>query len=129
MGNIRNVLIVDDSESMRFAVQATLESAGLNVQAASNGLEALDLAKKGIFDLVITDINMPKMDGYQLIENLRKLKAFKFTPILTLTTQSDNTSKQKAKEIGATGWIVKPFSPPQLIKILTKLVEPESQVA
>jgi len=129
MGKIHNILIVDDSESMRFAVQATLVNAGYNVQAACDGIEALDLAKKGTFDLVLTDINMPKMDGYQLIENLRKLKAFKFTPILTLTTQSDDVSKQKAKHIGATGWIVKPFSPPQLIKILTKLVQPESQVA
>jgi len=129
MGKIRNILIVDDSESMRFAVHTTLVSAGYNVQTASDGLEALNLAKKGTFDLVLTDINMPKMDGYQLIENLRKLKAFKFIPILTLTTQSDDVSKQKAKSIGATGWIVKPFSPPQLIRTLTKLIKPESEVA
>lgn len=129
MGKIHNILIVDDSESMRFAIQATLVNAGYNVQAACNGAEAFDLAKSGTFDLVLTDINMPEMNGYQLIEKLRKLHAFKFTPIITLTTQADDVSKQKAKHIGATGWIVKPFSPPQLINTLKKLIKPESEVA
>ena len=129
MGKIHNILIVDDSKSMRFAIHATLVNAGYNVQAANNGVEALDLAKKGTFDLVLTDINMPKMDGYQLIESLRQLKAFKFTPILTLTTQSDAFSKQKAKNIGATGWIVKPFSPSNLIEVLAKFIKPKAAVA
>ena len=126
MGKTNNVLIVDDSESMRFTIHATLTSAGYHVEAANNGVEALELAKKGRYDLVLTDINMPKMNGYQLIENLRKLNAFKFIPILTLTTQSDALSKQKAKRIGATGWIVKPFSPTHLIEILGKLITPKS---
>jgi len=129
MGKMHNILIADDSESMRFAIQATLIDAGYSVQVANDGLEALDLAKSGTFDLVLTDINMPKMDGFQLIENLRNLMAYKFIPILTLTTQSDDVSKHRAKQIGATGWIVKPFSPPQLVKTLKRLIKSENEVA
>ena len=121
MRKINQVLIVDDSESMRFALHTTLTIAGYEVHKACNGLEALKLAEENTYDLVLTDINMPVMDGYQLIENLRKLRTYKFTPILTLTTLSDDLSKRKAKQFGATGWIVKPFSPENLTEISARL--------
>ncbi|MFC1602951.1 response regulator [Pseudomonadota bacterium] len=121
MGKKINVLVVDDAQSMRYVIKATLLSLGHYVQEASDGLEALKLAKKSAFDLVLTDINMPNMNGFQLIEALRDLQSYKFIPILALTTQSDSVSKHKAKQLGATGWIVKPFTPEQLTEIITKL--------
>jgi len=123
MGKKLNVLIVDDAQSMRFVINATLLNLGHYVQEATDGLEALKSAKKNTFDLVITDINMPNMDGFQLIEALRSLHPYKFIPILALTTQSDTTSKQKAKQLGATGWIVKPFTPERLTELVTKLTD------
>jgi len=122
MGKEISVLVVDDSESMRYVICATLLSMGCHVQRASDGCDALKLAKNNIFDLVITDINMPNMNGFQLIESLRALGAYKFIPILTLTTLSDKASKHKAKLAGATGWIVKPFTSDQLAELVAKLM-------
>lgn len=118
-----NVLVVDDSQSMRFAVTTTLSSVGYSTDEASDGLEAINLAKEKAYDLVLTDINMPNMNGFQLIEALRDLQGYKFVPIVTLTTQTDKESRQKAKQAGATGWIVKPFAPEQLIEVMAKLTE------
>lgn len=118
-----DVLVVDDSQSMRYAVTTTLSGAGYSIEEASDGLEALNLAQQKAFDLVLTDINMPNMNGFQLIEALRDMPGYKFIPIVTLTTQSDKESRQKAKLAGATGWIVKPFTPNRLIEILSKLTE------
>ena len=123
MTRATHILIVDDSSSMRFAVRATLENRGYQVQEASDGVEALKLAKQHRFDLVLTDINMPKMDGFRLIENLREMMPYRFIPIVTLTTHSDKTSRQRAKEAGATGWIVKPFTVDQLTDTMAKLTE------
>ncbi len=116
------ILAVDDSASMRQMVGFTLKSAGHDVIQASDGAEALKLAQVNNIDLVLTDINMPIMDGITLIKNLRTLPAYRFTPMLTLTTESGTDRKMEGKKAGATGWIVKPFSPEQLLATIKKVL-------
>jgi two-component system chemotaxis response regulator CheY len=115
-----SILAVDDSASMRQMVSFTLKSVGHQVTEAEDGMVALNLAKSGSFDLVITDVNMPNMDGISLIAELRKLPNFKFTPLLMLTTESSSDKKMAGKNAGATGWIVKPFNPDQLLAVIKK---------
>ena len=110
-----SILAVDDSSSMRQMVSFTLKSEGYDVTEAEDGQMALDIAKEQGFDLVITDVNMPNMDGITLISELRKLPGFKGTPLIMLTTESANDKNQAGKQAGATGWIVKPFNPRQLV--------------
>lgn len=117
-----NILVVDDSTTMRQMVNFTLTGAGHKVVEAGDGEEALKVADGGRFDLVITDINMPKMDGIALIKALRSRPDFKFVPILTLTTEAQNEKKQEGKAAGATGWIVKPFNPESLLSVLNKVL-------
>ncbi|MBV1910158.1 MAG: response regulator [Kangiellaceae bacterium] len=116
------ILAVDDSASMRQMVAFTLKSAGFEVTDAADGALALEIAKKQSFDVVITDVNMPNMDGITLCKELRALPAFKFTPILMLTTESSSDKKQAGRGAGATGWIVKPFNPDQLLATVNKVV-------
>ncbi len=116
------ILAVDDSASMRQMVSFTLKGAGHDVQEAKDGVEALGIAKGNKFDLVLTDINMPNMDGISLIKELRQIADYKFTPILTLTTESGSDKKGEGKSAGATGWIVKPFSPDQLLSTIKKVL-------
>ena len=106
-----SILAVDDSASMRQMVSFTLKGAGYDVVEASDGVQALNIAKTRAVNLVITDVNMPNMDGIALIRELRTLSSYKFTPLLMLTTESSNDKKQAGKLAGATGWIVKPFNP------------------
>ncbi len=117
------IIAVDDSASMRQMVSFTLKGAGHDVIEASDGVEALKLAKQqnGV-DLVISDINMPNMDGIALIKELRSLPSYKFTPILMLTTESSGDKKMEGKAAGATGWIVKPFNPDQLLATIGKVI-------
>jgi len=115
------VLTVDDSTSMRQMVKATLLSAGYDVVEAADGQEALDYARENPVDLVITDVNMPRMDGITLVGELRSLPSYRLTPVLLLTTESSMEKKMEGKKAGATGWIVKPFNPAQLLATLTKL--------
>jgi two-component system chemotaxis response regulator CheY len=115
-----SILAVDDSTSMRQMVSFTLKSAGHQVTEAEDGVVALNLAKSGSFDLVITDVNMPNMDGITLISELRNLANYKFTPLLMLTTESASDKKMAGKNAGATGWIVKPFNPDQLLAVIKK---------
>ena len=117
-----NILAVDDSASMRQMVVFTLKGAGHNVTEASDGQAALDIAKGKKFDLVLTDVNMPRMDGIALAKELRNLPSFKFTPILMLTTEAGMDKKQEGKAAGATGWIVKPFNPEQLLSTIKKVM-------
>lgn len=117
-----SILLVDDSVSMREMVSFTLVGAGYEVSQCSDGVEALSFAQNQSVDLVITDINMPNMDGITLISELRKLPAYKYTPILTLTTESSDEKKQKGKIAGATGWIVKPFDPDHLIGTIKRVL-------
>ncbi|CAG1022359.1 response regulator [Methylomonas sp. LL1] len=116
------ILAVDDSASMRQMVSFTLKGAGYNVVEAVDGVDALNKAKAQAFDCVVTDVNMPNKDGIQLIKELRALPNYKFTPMLMLTTESGMDKKQQGKEAGATGWIVKPFNPDQLLKTINKVM-------
>lgn len=116
------ILAVDDSASMRQMVAFTLKGAGHDVVEAVDGVDALAKAKVGKFDLVISDVNMPNMDGITLIAELRALPTFKFTPMLMLTTESAGDKKQQGKAAGATGWIVKPFNPDQLLATIGKVI-------
>lgn len=117
-----SILAVDDSASMRQMVSFTLKGAGYEVVEAADGVEALDIAKTRSVNLVITDVNMPNMDGISLIKELRNLPAYKFTPLLMLTTESGPEKKQQGKAAGATGWIVKPFDPEQLLNTVKKVI-------
>ena len=116
------ILAVDDSASMRQMVSFTLKGAGHEVTEASDGQQALKLAKTKKFDLVLSDVNMPNMDGISLTKELRTLPDFKFTPILILTTEAGMDKKQDGKAAGATGWIVKPFNPDQLLATVKKVL-------
>lgn len=116
------ILAVDDSASMRQMVTFTLKGAGFNVVEAVDGEDALAKAKSNKADLVLTDVNMPKMDGISLIKELRSLPDYKFTPMLMLTTESAGAKKQEGKNAGATGWLVKPFNPDQLINTINKVI-------
>ena len=112
------ILAVDDSASMRQMVAFTLKGAGHDVVE----VDALAKAKSNQVDLVLTDVNMPNMDGLTLIKELRSLPSYKFTPMLTLTTESGTDKKMEGKQVGATGWIVKPFSPDQLLATIKKVL-------
>ena len=116
------VLAVDDSASMRQMVSFTLKTAGFDVIEAVDGVDALAKAKDKQVDLVVSDVNMPNMDGIQLIAELRSLPQYKFTPMLMLTTESGGDKKTEGKAAGATGWIVKPFNPDQLVKTVNKVL-------
>ena len=117
----KQVLIVDDSETMRDMISYTLDSAGFAVTIAVDGLDALDKLEGLQVDLVITDINMPRMDGIDLIEALRAKPDFRGTPILCLTTEQGEDTKSAARSAGATGWIKKPFDPDKLVQVARKV--------
>lgn len=119
---MQNVLAVDDSPSMRSLVTFVLERAGYNVVLAEDGEEALEYAKEHTVDLVLTDINMPKLDGIELIKALRQLPHYQFVPMLVLTTEFGREKKMEGKAAGATGWIVKPFDPPMLLSTIQKVL-------
>ncbi|NOZ47636.1 MAG: response regulator [Chlorobi bacterium] len=118
----KNILIVDDSESIREVVSFTLENAGNNIDKAIDGVDALKFLEKNNYDLIITDLHMPNMDGIDLIKEVRKMEKHKFIPILFLTTESQTEKKMLAKAAGATGWIVKPFVPEKLLMAVNKVV-------
>lgn len=117
-----SILAVDDSSSMRQMVSFTLKGAGYQVTEAADGEEALSKAKAQQFDLIITDVNMPVMDGITFIRHLRSETNYKFTPMLMLTTESAMDKKAEGKAAGATGWIVKPFNPDQLLNTIKKVL-------
>jgi len=120
----RAILIVDDSLTMRTNIRLILESNGYRVIQAGDGMEAFAMAKTlGRVDAVITDLNMPNMDGIRLIQELRSLSEYRFTPIVMLTTESQPDKKEQGRRAGATGWIVKPFQPEQLLAVLKKVIK------
>jgi len=119
---MHSILAVDDSASMRQMVAFTLKGAGYTVIEAADGAEAFEKAKGARVDLVLTDQNMPKMDGITLVKNLRGLPSYNGTPILILTTESSDEMKTKGKAAGATGWLVKPFDPAKLIEVIGKVI-------
>jgi two-component system chemotaxis response regulator CheY len=118
----KTILAVDDSASMRQMVGVTLRSAGYQVVEASDGDEALEYARKHPVDLVLTDVNMPRMDGITLVAQLRTLPSYHLTPLLLLTTESSPDRKRQGKQAGATGWMVKPFNPEQLLATLERVL-------
>lgn len=118
----KTALIVDDSTSMRQMVSFTMKEAGFDVLEGANGQEALKRLEGQRVDVVVTDLNMPVMDGIALIRQLRSNPCYKFTPILMLTTESQDAKKQEGKAAGATGWIIKPFNPQQLLGVIAKVV-------
>ncbi|MCS6318885.1 MAG: response regulator [Nitrospira sp.] len=119
----KTVLVVDDSPTMRQMVAFTLTSAGYQVVEAGNGKEAVGKVNGGAKpDLVVTDLNMPEMDGITLIKEIRKMPALKFTPILMLTTEASDDQKKAGQAAGATGWIVKPFNPEQMMAVIKKVL-------
>lgn len=116
------ILTVDDSASIRLTTRVTLSAAGYAVTEAVDGLDGLSKLNAGQFDLVITDLNMPNMDGLTMIRELRKLPAHMGVPVIFLTTESDGELRQQAKAAGATGWLTKPFDPENLVKIARKVL-------
>jgi two-component system chemotaxis response regulator CheY len=118
----KTILVVDDSASMRQMISVTLGSAGYEVAEAADGAEALDYARKHAVDLVLADVNMPNMDGITLVAHLRTLGSYRLTPMLLLTTESSPERKQQGKQAGATGWVLKPFNPTQLLATLDRVL-------
>jgi two-component system chemotaxis response regulator CheY len=120
---MRQILTVDDSASVRQMVSFTLRKAGYEVVEAVDGKDGLGKVSSGMFSLIVTDLNMPNMDGIQLITAVRKLPKYSFIPILMLTTESQAEKKDAGRKAGATGWIVKPFNADQLIAVVQRLVK------
>ena len=119
----KTIMIVDDSATMIFSIKTALEMNGFKVETASDGVQALAKLKSGTKpDLIITDVNMPNMDGLELIKNVRALPGFRFTPILTLTTESQAAKRDEGKKLGATGWLVKPVSGTELVKVIKQVL-------
>ncbi len=117
-----NILVIDDSPSMRQFVEMALKVGGHSVESAEDGQAGLNKAKQNSFDAIITDMNMPIMSGIEFTKEVRKLPDYRFTPVLMLTTESDAGSKSQGKAAGVTGWIVKPFQPETLNKLLKKVI-------
>lgn len=116
------IMTADDSASVRQMVGFTLKDAGYDVLEAVDGQDALSKLNESQVSMLITDLNMPNMDGIELIKQIRNQQQFKFMPIVMLTTESQNSKKQEGKSAGATGWIVKPFKPEQLVAVVKKVL-------
>jgi len=118
----KRILTIDDSKTMRDMLMLTLQDSGFDVIQAVDGQDGIDvLAREKNVDVIITDINMPKMDGYGVLEHVRKNPIYDATPILVLTTESDTEKKERARGLGATGFIVKPFNPISLVEVIRKV--------
>jgi two-component system, chemotaxis family, chemotaxis protein CheY len=116
------ILTVDDSPSMLKMVTLTLAGAGHSVANAADGCEALAAARVEVFDLIVTDVNMPNMDGIALVQELRALPPYRYVPMLILTTEATAERKDQGRKAGATGWLVKPFNPTKLLSIVAKVL-------
>jgi len=123
----KTILVVDDSASLRRVVNLALTSAGYEIIEAGDGVEGLkklaELAGKKVH-LIISDVNMPRMDGIEFVTELKKQAAFKFTPVIMLTTEGDDEIKQAGRTAGAKAWIIKPFNPDQMLNAVSKLILP-----
>ncbi len=117
---MRRALAVDDSATMRNLVKIALEAEGFTVDTAENGQEALELTRRNSYDVIISDVNMPVMDGLQFLREFRSTN--RTTPFLMLTTETEASKKEIAKKLGATGWIVKPFKPEDLVRVVKRVV-------
>ncbi len=117
----KTALTVDDSKTMRDMVSFTLKGAGYTIFEAEDGVKAMQVINGNKVDIIITDLNMPNMNGMDLIRNIRKNPSYATVPILMLTTEADAGKKGEGKEAGATGWIVKPFQPEKLVEVVKKV--------
>ncbi|EED28582.1 chemotaxis protein CheY [Vibrio sp. 16] len=120
--SMTKILAVDDSVSIRQMVSHTLKDAGYQVETANDGQDALSKVMSTKFDVVISDVNMPNMGGFELVKALRAKPQYKFIPILMLTTETSTDKKMQGKSAGATGWLVKPFNPETLLKTLKRVI-------
>ena len=118
----KKILAVDDSISIRKSISFVLTQEGYEVVEAVDGVDGLAKAKEDKFNLIITDINMPNMDGIEMIKQIRQTEGYKFTPIIALTTENQDSKMQEGKAAGATGWIVKPFTSEKLLAIVKKII-------
>jgi len=118
----KTILIVDDSENIRNLLIFTLENAGYNVLAAEDGFDAFKFLDNNQVDIILTDLYMPNINGIELIKKVRKKDSFKQIPILMLTTESQQDKKLMAKDVGANGWIIKPFAPEKLLAAIDKVL-------
>jgi two-component system, chemotaxis family, chemotaxis protein CheY len=122
------ILVVEDSPSMRGFLRDTLDLDGYEVSEAADGLEALSLLEGLTPDLIISDINMPRLDGFGLLREVRRLPTLRFTPVLVLTTEGGADMKERGRAAGATGWIVKPVDPEQLRRVVTQVLGARARV-
>lgn len=120
----KTILIVDDSSSLRTVVSIALKGAGYDVIEACDGKDALNKCNGQKFNLIVSDVNMPNMDGITFVSHLKQIAAYKFTPVIMLTTEADDTKKAAGKAAGVRAWVVKPFQPPILLDAIAKLVLP-----
>jgi two-component system chemotaxis response regulator CheY len=118
----KTIMTVDDSVSVRMMVGFALKDAGYEIVEAVNGLDALSKLDEHDIKMVVADVNMPEMDGIEFVRKMRQHPKHKFTPVVMLTTESHESIKEKGKEAGATGWIVKPFKPAQLLSVVRKVL-------
>lgn len=117
----KTILTIDDSRTMRDMLRLALADAGFDVVQAVDGVDGLEALERCTPDVIVTDINMPRMDGFGLIKAVRSNARWRGVPILVLTTESDDTKKQLARQSGATGWIVKPFNPVKLVAAINRV--------
>ena len=120
--NNKAILVVDDTRSMRKMVAAVLQGAGYEVAEAGDGVEALELARERVYDLVVTDHNMPRMDGVTLVRELRSLSNYDPVALIVLSTEVSPELKQKGRDAGASGWMAKPFDPQRMLGIVGKFI-------
>ena len=118
----KRILIVDDSASVRSVVSIALKGAGYDVVQACDGVDGLSKLDGKRFHLIVSDVNMPNMDGITFVKELRKIATYKFTPVCMLTTEAGQEKMQEGKAAGAKAWIVKPFQPPKLLAVVEKLI-------
>ncbi|WP_455382457.1 response regulator [Salinispira pacifica] len=118
----KKILIADDSAAIRQSVSFILEQEGYTVVQAADGAEALSKVKQDSFNMIVTDVNMPEMDGIELVRQVRTVESYKFVPIVVLTTESQASKMDEGKAAGATGWIVKPFDSDKLLAVVKKLL-------
>jgi two-component system, chemotaxis family, chemotaxis protein CheY len=119
----KTIMVIDDSATMVMSLKNSLEMAGFKVETANDGAQAIARLKAGVKpDLIITDINMPNMGGIEFIRNARALPGLRFTPILALTTESQQTKRDEAKKLGATGWLLKPVGGADLLKVIRQVL-------
>jgi len=120
----KTILVVDDSATLRQVVSISLTGAGYNVIEAFDGKDGLDKLSGEKIHLIISDVNMPNMDGLSMVKEIKGMPAYKFTPIIMLTTEAQAEMKQRGKEVGAKAWMVKPFKPDQMLDAVSKLILP-----